>query len=191
MMKLTVMSTKNSFTITLAALAIAASCAGNSGNSSEATQDAATKSENAEQAIDRNSEVTINDTIEWRGGTYYAEIRRYAADDSTNIIKDETGNLYADNYVSLKITHNGDVFYENLFKKSTFRPYLPDEFYGTYRLNGIVFDKITDEGLQFAASVGNASQEDEYIPYNIVISPNGSVVITKSADLDTSSKDEE
>ena len=54
-----------------------------------------------------------------------------------------------------------------------------------------MFDKIVDGNLQFAASVGNPSQDDEYIPYNIIISSNGSMSITKAIDLDTSSKSDE
>ena len=149
-------------------LALTCSCTDKNKEAATIAQADSTAAETDGPTIDRNHEITVLDTIEWRNNTYYADIHRYPVDDSTNIIKDE-------------IT----------FRKSTFRQQLPDEFYGKYRLNGLVFDKIVDGNLQFAASVGNPSQDDEYIPYNIIISSNGSMSITKAIDLDTSSKSDE
>ena len=58
-------------------------------------------------------------------------------------------------------------------------------------LNKVVHQLDDGVRVQFAASVGNPSQDDEYIPYNIIISSNGSMSITKAIDLDTSSKSDE
>lgn len=172
-------------------LALTCSCTDKSKEAATIAQADSTATEADGPTIDRNHEITVLDTIEWRNNTYYADIHRYPVDDSTNIIKDEMGDMYADNCIDLKITCGGKVFYKNTFRKSTFRQQLPDEFYGKYRLNGLVFDKVVDGNLQFAASVGNPSQDDEYIPYNIIISSNGSMSITKAIDLDTSSKSDE
>ena len=181
---------KKSVIITFIALALAYSCSDKNKNSVTAAKPDYAETEKDSTSIDRDREVTVNDTIEWRGKTYYAETHRYPAD-SAEIIKDEFGYMYADNYIELKIMSDGKVFYENMFKKSTFREHMPKEFYNKYRLNGLVFDKISDEGLQFAASVGNPSQEDEYIPFSVTISAKGSTSITKDNNLDTTAPADE
>lgn len=170
-------------------LALACSCSDKNKNSATAAKPDYSDTEKDSTAIDRDREVTVNDTIEWRGKTYYAELHRFPID-STRII-DESGDIYSDNYITLKIMSDGNVFYEHLFKKSTFRGHMPEEFYKKYRLNGLVFEKITDEGLKFAASVGNPSQEDEYIPFSVTISAGGSMSITKDNNLDTSAPSDE
>lgn len=180
---------KNPITMAFVVLALACSCSDKNKNSATAAKPDYSDTEKDSTAIDRDREVTVNDTIEWRGKTYYAELHRFPID-STRII-DESGDIYSDNYITLKIMSDGNVFYEHLFKKSTFRGHMPEEFYKKYRLNGLVFEKITDEGLKFAASVGNPSQEDEYIPFSVTISAGGSMSITKDNNLDTSAPSDE
>lgn len=172
-------------------LAVNISCTSKKEEPAASTQANSTTVKTDGPTIDKNSEITVLDTIEWHGGTYYAEIHRYPANDSASILEDELGDLYADNCIMLTITRNGKTFYKNLFRKSTFRNQVPNEFYGRFRLNGLVFDKIVPQGMQFAASIGNPSQDDEYLPYNIIISSSGTMSITKSSELDTSAKDAE
>lgn len=128
--------------------------------------------------INREEEATLLDTIQWRGKTYVAEIHRYPAD-SAATIKDDTGVLYSDNNISLKITTGSAVFYDKTFTKNDFREYLPDELFAKYRLNGMVFNTTDDAGLKFACGVGNPTQEDDFIPFDIVVSPNAGTTITK------------
>ena len=53
-------------------------------------------------------------------------------------------------------------------------------------LLGIVFDKVEDGVLRFAASVGSPDKaSDEYIPLVLKISRSGSVSISKDTQFDT------
>ena len=113
--------------------------------------------------------------------------RQRVADRSLPIVNDGTGSRYYDNKITLRVTRNdGSEFFARTFKKSDFSAYIDGSFDKNCALLGIVFDKVEDGVLRFAASVGSPDKaSDEYIPLVLKISRSGSVSISKDTQFDT------
>lgn len=122
--------------------------------------------------------------LRWLGKDYQVEIVR-RADDSLRMVKDETGQKFVDNRISLRIIRgDGSVFFSSSFTKAAFDAHLDDDYRQTGILEGIVFDKVDGNQLTFAGSVSHP-QTDEYIPFVITVSNFGDVGIRPDTDLDT------
>lgn len=130
--------------------------------------------------------------IDWAGGKLMCEIQRLP-DDSLPMVKDETGQEHIDNRIILTIKRSdGSMFFAKTFTKTTFDNYLDSDYRKTGVLEGLVFDKIFDEKLRFAASVSHP-QTDEYIPLVVDVSRQGTMTIARDTQMDTngSSEDDE
>ncbi len=126
--------------------------------------------------------------FKWLNRDYQVDIRRMA-DDSLRMVKDETGQLFVDNSISLKIFRSdGSLFFSKVFTKSAFESQLNDDYRRTGILEGIVFDRVEGTQLYLAGSVCHP-QTDEYIPFIISISSLGDVDIRPDDDLDTNGSD--
>ncbi len=128
-----------------------------------------------------------NREVQWLGNTYQVIVER-KADTSLAIVKDENGNRYYDNAITVDIKRNdGTSFFHRTFTKADFADCTKDsEADGA--LLGIVFDKAEGKTLQFAASVGSPDKmSDEYVPLVVSISNMGQVTIKKDTQLDTGS----
>lgn len=125
--------------------------------------------------------------LEWLGASYNCEIVRIA-DDSLAMVKDESGQKFVDNRISLEIRRkDGSVFFRKSFTKKDFDECLDNDYRKTGILEGIVFDKIDGPTLVFAASVSHP-QTDEYIPLLMRISRMGNVSIARDTQMDTSAQ---
>lgn len=131
-------------------------------------------------------EYTDERDIKWvEGRSYHVAIHRKAAD-SLPVVKDETGQAFVDNEISLAVTRqDGSVFFSRVFTKTDFDKYLNDDYRRTGILEGFVFDKVNGDWLEFAASVCHP-QTDEYIPLIVRLSRMGNIDIQLDSDLDTS-----
>ncbi|MBR6494925.1 MAG: DUF4738 domain-containing protein, partial [Prevotella sp.] len=77
------------------------------------------------------------------------------------------------------------------FTKTDFSGYVDAAFSKQSALLGIVFDKVEDGALRFAASVGSPDKaSDEFVPLVLKISRSGSVSISKDTQLDTENTSE-
>ena len=122
--------------------------------------------------------------IQWLGKEYHVEITR-TADDSLRMVTDETGQKYVDNRVSLIIRRaDGSVAIQKKFLKSVFEAYIDQEYKKGGVLEGLVFDKVNGQHLEFAASI-SLPQTDEYIPLNVKIDNFGNVTIERDSQMDT------
>ena len=100
--------------------------------------------------------------IQWLGKQYQIEVTR-TADDSLKLVKDETGQQFVDNRITLRVIRtDGSIFCTKTFTKSAFDGCLDDDYRKTGILEGFVFDKAEGNQLFFAASVCHP-QTDEYI----------------------------
>ena len=107
------------------------------------------------------------------------------------MVKDETGQKYYDNIISLTITRDdGSTFFSRTFTKQAFDSCLDDDYRNTGILEGLVFDKVSNGTLRFAASVSHPGT-DEYIPIVLTIDRFANVSIKRDTQLDTSSEEEE
>lgn len=134
---------------------------------------------------ERMTDIEQTRETQWLGATYAIAISR-KADTSLPVITDELGNKYFDNTIRLKITReDGSVFVEKTFTKADFKQYVPDSYYTKGALLGVVFDKVEDNRLSFAASVGSPDKtSDEYVPLVLTIDRNGKMSVSEATTLD-------
>lgn len=132
----------------------------------------------------RMQEYSQEKTLDWGGGTVTCKIRRTACD-SLPMVKDETGQKFVDNAISLTITRgDGSLLLAKTFTKESFNAALDDDYRRTGILEGLVFDRIEGGNLRFAASVCHP-QTDEYIPLVVEVSHSGQVNVSRDTQLDT------
>jgi hypothetical protein len=123
--------------------------------------------------------------VVWLGKNYQVAIKR-EADDSLKMVKDENGQEFIDNRISLRIIRSdGSVFFSRTFTKVAFDAQLDNDYRETGILEGIVFDQVDGNNLIFAGSVSHP-QTDEYIPLVITVSNFGDVTIKRDDQMDTS-----
>ena len=121
--------------------------------------------------------------VAWLGKTYKVEVSRTPSD-SLPMVKDETGQKFVDNRITLKVIRtDGSVFCSKTFTKAAFDGCLDDDYRKTGILEGFVFDKAEGNQLFFAASVCHP-QTDEYIPLIVTVSNFGEVGISRDQDLE-------
>lgn len=128
--------------------------------------------------------------ISWIGRQYHLDINRQSSD-SLPMVKDEIGQQFVDNYITLVVSRqDGSQFYHHRFSKKDFDKYLDDDYRKTGILEGLVFDKTDGDWLEFAASVCHP-QTDEYIPLIVRLSRMGELSIKRDTQMDTSAVEEE
>ena len=125
--------------------------------------------------------------IQWLDGTYSVSVER-KADTSLPLAKDEQGNAYYDNRITLTIRRpDGSTFFSRTFTKTDFAQYV-DSANARGAMLGIVFDRAEGASLRFAASVGSPdTMSDEYVPLVLTVSRGGGVTIARDTQLDTTS----
>ncbi len=134
-----------------------------------------------------------NVSAKWRGSEYNIGVVRHT-DKSLAITEDESENKYYDNRIVLKIVRpDGTTFLNREFVKSDFKDKVSEEFYGKKALVGFVFDKVDGSNLRFAASLGSPDKfSDDFIPFDVFVSPSGDVSIQLSQqNLIDSSREED
>lgn len=127
-------------------------------------------------------------TIEAQLDTAYAGRRFHSyvvrrADESLPTVTDDDGNRYLDNRITLRLTSGQEKVLERDFLKTDFAKYLDSTFLKNSILEGLTFDRIVAGGLQYAASV-SYPESDLYVPFNVLVTPRGSVSISKADMLD-------
>ncbi len=141
------------------------------------------------QAPIRMQEYKQTTDVAWLGKNYQVEVHR-VADDSLKMVKDENGQKFVDNRISVKVMRSdGSVFFSRSFTKAAFESYLNNDYRRTGVLEGLVYDKVEGNNLFFAASVSHP-QTDEYIPLVVSVSNFGEVGIRLDTDLDTNGGNE-
>ena len=123
--------------------------------------------------------------VQWLGKEYKVEINR-APSDSLPMVKDETGQQFVDNRISLVVRRaDGSVAIQRVFTKAMFEGYVDANYRKGGILEGFVFDEVEGQQLKFAASVC-LPQTDEYIPLVVKIDNFGNVKIERDSEMDTS-----
>ena len=125
------------------------------------------------------------------GGSHLTCKIHRTPDDSLAIVKDESGQPYVDNTISLVITRqDGSTFFKHRFTKASFDSCLDDDYRQTGIREGLVFDRIDGQTIRFAASVSHPGT-DEYIPIVVTIDRFANVSIKLDTQLDTNAEEEE
>ena len=127
--------------------------------------------------------------VEWLDKSYQVIINR-VADDSLQMVQDETGQKFVDNRITLRVIRaDGSVFFKKVFTKGNFDAQLDDDYRKTGILEGLVFDKVDGNNLVFVGSVSHP-QTDEYIPLVVTVSNFGNISIKRDDQMDTNSTQE-
>lgn len=122
--------------------------------------------------------------VQWLGKDYQVAINRVACD-SLPMVKDEGGQQFIDNNITVRIIRSdGSVFFSRVFTKTSFIDQLDEDYCRTGILEGIVFDKVDGNNLILAGSVSHP-QTDEYIPLVVTVSNFGQVTIRRDDLMDT------
>lgn len=122
--------------------------------------------------------------VAWLGKEYKVEVQRMASD-SLPMVKDETEQKFVDNRITLRVLRaDGSVAISKTFTKASFNDYIDANYRRTGILEGLVFDKVDNQFLEFAASV-SLPQTDEYIPLEVKIDNFGHVTIKRDSEMDT------
>lgn len=139
----------------------------------------------AKKTIQRVGDYSQSMTFEWGGANYTVAVER-KADATLPLIDDGSGNQYYDNCISVRIIRSdGSDFFNRKFTKQFFKDYV-GQGYQNGALLGIVFDRVEDGQLRFAASVGSPDKtSDEYVPMVMKISRQGDISVARSTELET------
>ena len=134
------------------------------------------------QGPERMQEYNDSRDVAWIGKQYKVNVHRQPGD-SLPMVKDETGQKYVDNIISVSVMRaDGSKFYSHQFTKADFLQYLDDDYSKTGILEGLVFDKADGDWLEFAASVSHP-HTDEYIPLVVRLSRMGQLTIQRDTQM--------
>lgn len=133
----------------------------------------------------------VEQTVKWNNKNYTLSICRTPAD-SLPKIKNDLGDIYLDNKITLRINREkGGRVFNKVFTKRAFSDLIGEDFLSKSILEGMVFDKVTPQGFVFAASV-SFPQTDLYVPISLLVSPEGKLTMRKEELMDeTYSADEQ
>ena len=128
--------------------------------------------------------------VEWLDKKYTVKVS-FKADTSLPLVSDGIKKYY-DNRITLTIEReDGSQFFHREFTKHDFSAHVEGSYLSKSALVGIVYDKVEDDNLVFAASVGSPdTSSDDYVPLVMKISRMGAVTISRDSRLDTSAADE-
>ncbi len=126
---------------------------------------------------------------EVNGKTITCEVVR-RADESLGMVKDEIGQEFIDNRITLTVTRaDSTVILKHTYTKHDFDAHLTDGYRQGGILEGLVFDRVEGDTILFAASV-SLPQTDEYIPLTISLTQNGATKVARDTRMDTCAEDE-
>ena len=125
----------------------------------------------------RQSTDVRTSNVSWLGKNYVIEIQRVASD-SLPKVKDENGQLYVDNRVTMKIMRSDhSVFLKKSFVKESFVSYVDHDFQKKGYLENIVFHGIDNNQLKFGVVITSPGNEDEFVPLDMWIDRQGGTKI--------------
>ena len=104
-------------------------------------------------------------------------------DNNLPMVSNEQGQKYVDNRITLTLREGGRLVVSKEFTKSDFMGFLDAGFQRHAILEGLVFDKVEGRNILYAASVAYP-ESDLYVPFQITITPSGSISIEKSDVMD-------
>lgn len=106
----------------------------------------------------------VKTSFTYKGKEYQSSVVR-RPDESLPIVKNEQGEKFVDNRITLHITCGGKQVVDAKFMKYSI-------------LEGLVYDKTTPQGIIYAASVCYP-QSDLYVPIRLTITADGKISMAK------------
>ena len=129
--------------------------------------------------------------VAWLGKNYHVSITRVAVD-SLPMVKDDYGQEYVDNKITLSVMRSDStVFLKKVFTKASFASCLDDNYRKNGVLSAMLFNEVDNDRLEFAVTVSMPDSEDEFIPLEMKVNGQGEISIVRDTDLDTSGYDDD
>jgi len=129
------------------------------------------------QGIQRMQVSKVEQTITFKGKEYKSLVQRVPSD-SLSRVKNDRGEVFVDNTITLRLTQGNQQIFNKTFTKQSFSSLVSGEFMKQAILEGMVFDKTTTQGFVYAVSV-SYPQTDLYIPVSLTITPDGKMSMVK------------
>lgn len=125
--------------------------------------------------------------LQWQGKSYQVTVQR-KADKSLPTVKEGTQS-YFDNRILVNVMGaDNTVFFAKEFTKEYFAQHISPKTLQKSVLLGVVYNRVEGDKIYFAASVGSPDQlSDEYIPFDVVLTRDGSLTTTKAEREDSAS----
>ena len=127
-------------------------------------------------------------TITYRGKEYRSSVVR-RPDESLPVVKNEQGERFVDNSITLRITCGGRQVVDKVFTKESFASLVDAKFMKYAILEGLVYDKTTPQGIIYAASICYP-QTDLYVPLRLTVSADGKISMAKEELLEDVDEEE-
>lgn len=119
----------------------------------------------------------IKATFNYQGKEYQSIVLRQP-DESLPIVKNEQGEKFVDNRITLRLTCGGKKIVDKVFTKENFTSLIDAKFMQYAILEGLVYDQTTSQGIIYAASLCYP-QSDLYVPIRLTITPDGKISMAK------------
>ncbi len=119
----------------------------------------------------------IKATFKYQGKEYQSSVLR-RPDESLPIVKNEQGEKFVDNRITLRLTCGGKQIVDKVFTKESFTSLVDAKFMQYAILEGLVYDQTTPQGIIYAASVCYP-QSDLYVPIRLTIASDGKISMAR------------
>ncbi|TCO96054.1 uncharacterized protein DUF4738 [Bacteroides heparinolyticus] len=164
------------YTLACASIISLAACSSQDKNKKEDLQ---TLQQNSTEvsAPQRMQVSDIKTAFTYKGKEYQSSVLRIP-DETLPIVKNEQGEKFVDNRITLRISCEGKQLVDKAFTKESFASLIDAEFMKNSILEGLVYDKTTPEGMIYAASICYP-QSDLYVPIRLVVTTDGKISMTK------------
>lgn len=167
----------------ITAAGIMTACGSNVGNDvrnaagSEAVNDV-----QSENGVHKMSDYYYTNHVTYGKDTYEYNIVRLA-DEESGTVADTDGMKYMENTLSLTVTRNGQHIYAHAFSKENIKQYVDEKFLEKSIIEGMAFNRMTEEGLLFAISVG-LPLSDEYVQLRLCVHRDGTSTLRRDEIVD-------
>ncbi len=123
--------------------------------------------------------------VQWMDKTFIIDVIRQS-DETLPMLKDENGQEYVDNNLSLTISHaDSSQFLKKNFTKESFAAYIDNALKQNGLLENIVYHGVEDQKLKFGAIISRAGNEDEFVPLDVFIDSKGGMSVVQGKLFDT------
>lgn len=147
------------------------------GQTGKGTEEALASEEVLSAAPQRMQVSEVTESFTYGGKEFRSTVVR-RPDDQLPVVENEEGEKFVDNRVTLRITCGGKQLVDKAFTKENFASLVSAKFLKYALLEGLVFDRVTSQGILYAASVCYP-QSDLYIPIRLVVTADGKISMTK------------
>lgn len=163
--------------IILFSILISSACTGNSNPETKENTRVLMENTTDEQGLQRMQVSRTEQTVSLKGNDYKISLARIP-DDNLPIVDSEVGDKFVDNKITLNITQGGKNVIDRTFTKKDFSSIAGEQFLQKSILEGMVFDKVTPQGMVFAVSI-SYPQTDLYFPISLTVSADGKTSMKK------------